>query len=251
MSAGEFLDEVLSASKRVPPEVATRMSGVAYTRFLKNRRRLLSLAYRLLKPISFKREKLEKRMISIDEFVISSADAIARSNRTGFVLTASLAAGLGLSDRLIAKIKWPWMRSWIPRRGGFYYVTALGFGFYVERTATGRKFVIELVTDFDRLERIFTYAGEVSAAVNWGVAVDQAESALLRPRTSRLESRYIGILGAVRSNPEHFSFTLITGLAIPPYLPIGMIYTNLTWRTRIPLVKIPLSMRSKLLEDDE
>lgn len=249
-TAREFLDEVLSVPKRIPPEVVAGMSPVSYARFLKNRRRLLALAYRLLRPISFQREKLEKRMIAIDEFVIKSADVIARSHRTGLVFTISLAAGLGLSERLVAKIKSERLRSWVPRRGGFYYVTALGFAAFVERTVKGRRLVIELVSDFDRLERILTYAGEISGAVNWGVAVDQASSTLLRARTSRMESSYVGILGVVRSNAEHFSYSLITGLAIPPYLPIGMVYTNRTWRTRIPVLKIPLSVRSKLLDED-
>ena len=206
---------------------------------------ILRLTHWLLRPISFSREKINSRMKAIDVFVIDSATAIAQSQRTGFVFSGSFSFGLGVSDKLVAKIKSPKIRKWIPKSGGFYHVLALGFGTFVRQSAdTKRHLVIDLFADFDRLEKVHTYAAEVSLAVNWGVAVDRST----RATRETLDSHYVGILGVVRKSADHFSYSLITGLALPPYLPIGMVYSNRTARARVSLVSIPLQWRSKTAE---
>lgn len=229
----EFIRDV----QRVPSEISKNMSAASFAKFLRNRRLILTMTYWLLRPISFSRAKLADRMTAIDEFVAKSSNAIAQSNRTGFVLSLSLSAGLGLSDKLISRIESKAIKTRIPKSGGFYYVLACGIGFFVRQTTPIRKhFVVDLFADIDVLEKIHTYAGEVSVAVNWGIAADTSKS----PSRETFKSHYIGILGVVRESVEHFSYSLITGLALPPYLPVGMVYSNGTTRARATVLAIPL-----------
>jgi hypothetical protein len=182
-------------------------------------------------------------MLAIDAFIAKSSDAIARSNRTGFVLSISLSFGLGISEKIVARIKSDRIRSLIPKSGGFYYVFSLGLGTFVSRIKRERKsLVFEFFSDFDRLDRVHTYAAEGSIALNWGVAVDRSAQAGI----AKMDSHYIGILGVVRQSDEHFSYSLITGLAFPPYLPVGMVYSNRTSRAHIALPGVPLFYRSNV-----
>lgn len=221
----------------IPPEISRRMKPKNFQRFLRNRAALLKLAHALLKPISFNDEKLANRMRQIDGFVMRSADAIAKSSRSGVVFSFSAAAGLGFSQKILDRIKSKAVRRFIPNGGGFYYVLAGGVGFFVRSDAvSGRRFLdIEVFFDGDRLKKIHTYAAEGSLAFNWGVALDRGA----RSGFTRMDSHYVGILGVVRQSQEHFSYSLITGLAIPPYLPVGMVYTNRTTRLRLPLMSLP------------
>lgn len=229
------LKEILQ-ERPVFSDIAKRMQPKQFRSFVRTRARLLNLAYGMLRPISWNKDKLAKRMSSIDDFVIESADAIAMSNRTGFVFSISGAFGLGISKRLLDKIRSERIKRFIPETGGFYYVLAAGGGIYIKQVGPNKnRLVVDVFVDFDRLQKIHTYAGEVSAAINWGVAVDQAEGRGM----DRLESHYIGILGVVRKSVSHFSYSLITGLALPPYLPVGMVYTNETFRPRATALNIP------------
>ncbi|CAN5437614.1 hypothetical protein BH10BDE1_BH10BDE1_05690 [soil metagenome] len=217
-------------------EVANRMQPEQYRSFVKTRARLLKFAYWLLRPVTWNRQKLADRMASIDQFVIESADSIATSDRTGIVLSISGSLGLGLSQKLIEKIKSERLKSLIPESGGFYYVLASGLGIYVQANEAGKnRLVIDLFADVDRLQSIHTYAGEVSLAVNWGIAVDKSKGASVES----LESHYVGILGVIRKSLDHFSYSLITGVALPPYLPVGMVYSNRTTRARVSILKVP------------
>ena len=230
------LDYIRDA-QRLPSEIAKSMSATSFAKFVRNRRRILTMTYWLLRPISFSREKLADRMAAIDEFVAKSSSAIAQSNRTGFVLSLSLSAGLGLSEKLISRIESEAVKARVPESGGFYYVLAGGVGLFVRQTTSTKKhFVVDVFADVDLLEKIHTYAGEVSVAVNWGIAADRSKAA----SAEKLDSHYIGILGVVRQSIEHFSYSLITGMALPPYLPIGMVYSNRTSRARATVLAIPL-----------
>lgn len=217
-------------------EAADRLSPEQYRSFLKNRRRLLTTAYWALRLVSWNKNKFADRMSEIDRFVIQSADAIARSRRTGFAVSATGAFGLGLSDYLKAKIKNEKFRAILPASGGFYYVLGVGGGAYIQQTTKKKNhFILEVFVDFDRLKKIHTYAAEVSAAVNWSIPVDDVKWASVE----KYDSHYVGILGVIRRGVSHFSYTLITGIAMPPYLPIGMVYTNETRRARVQILKIP------------
>jgi hypothetical protein len=233
------LREILDFNAKERPiflEIANRMQPEQYRSFVKTRARLLKFTYWLLRPVTWNREKLAKRMASIDQFVIESADSIATSDRTGIVLSLSGSLGLGLSQKIIEKIQSDRLRSLIPMSGGFYYVFASGFGVYIQQIENGKnRLVIDLFADVDRLQAIHTYAGEVSLAVNWGVTVDKSQGATVEG----FESHYIGILGVIRKSLDHFSYSLITGAAFPPYLPVGMVYTNKTTRARVSVLKLP------------
>lgn len=206
-------------------------------RFARNRVHILKIASWLLRPVTFSQSKFDERMAAIDAFIIKSSDAIVGSNRTGVVISFSLSLGLGLSDKLLSRISSSRVRSWIPESGGFYYVVSGGFGFYLhEKPRARRRLVLEFFSDFDSLDTVHTYAAEGSVAVNWGVAVDRAAA----PGIAKMNSHYIGILGVVRQSPEHFSYSLITGLAFPPYFPVGMVYTNQTSRAHFALPGLPL-----------
>ncbi len=225
----------------LPPELAKEMTSEQYARFLRNRAMILKLTHRLLRPVSFSREKINSRMDAIDTFVIQSARAISQSVRTGFVFSGSLSFGLGVSDKLVARIKSERLRRLMPKSGGFYYVIAAGFGIFVRQSTTARRhLVLEVFADVDRLDKVHTYAAEVSLAVNWGIAVDRSKGIT----REKLDSHYVGILGVIRKSAEHFSFSLITGLALPPYLPIGMVYSNVTTRFRASLITLPLFNRA-------
>jgi hypothetical protein len=233
------LKTILEANAKERPifsEISSRMQPDQYRSFLQARSRLLKFAYWLLRPVTWNREKLAERMVNIDQFVIESADSIATSNRTGVVISLSGSIGLGLSQKLIERIRSERIRSLIPKSGGFYHVFASGVGIYVQQNTNGKNsLVVDLFADFDRLQAIHTYAGEVSLAVNWGVAVDKSKG----PSVEGFESHYIGILGVIRKSLDHFSYSLITGAALPPYLPVGMVYTNTTKRARVSVLKIP------------
>lgn len=217
-------------------EIAKRMTKNQFEGFLRNRAWFLKAAHRILRPVTFNDEKFRDRMLKIDEFVIKSADAIAMSVRTGIVLTVSLSLGLGISERLRARIRNRILLRLIPESGGFYYVVGLGLGFFQQRISPQKnRLVCEFVGDLDRLQKIHTYAGEVSVALNWGVALDRASNS----GVEKMDSHYIGILGVMRQSAEHFSYSLITGFALPPYLPVGMVYSNYTSRLRIPFLRIP------------
>lgn len=216
-----------------------KLTPEQFRRFNRNRASILKITYWLLRPISFNKEKFLSRMASIDSFVIKSAEAIACSDRTGVVVSLSLSFGLGVSENLVSRIKSPTIRRLIPKNGGFYYVLSLGFGVFVHQTsASRRRLIFDVFSDLDTLDSVHTYAAEGSIALNWGVAVDRARVA----GVAKMKSHYIGILGVVRQSVDHFSYSLITGIAFPPYLPIGMVYSNRTSRARIALPAVPLSL---------
>ncbi len=228
----EILARVADPS-RISFDLKESMPSEQFASFVKKRELLLETFYKILRPISFNELKFENNLINLDRFLQESALTITKSERAGVVITGSLSLGLGLSNQIRETLKKNRFTRLLSYPNGFYYVLALGLGSFVHTENDDKKICFELTIDFDRLQKIKTYAGEISLAANWGFVVDQPP----RAQVQSLNSHYIGVLGVIRQGVDHFSYSGITGFAVPPFLPVGMIYSNSTKRMRIPLVK--------------
>lgn len=242
------LNQILDTS-RVPDSLRIELGEDGYQRFLKGRRRTLTLLYRLLRVVTYRNHRLFEKMHRLDLFVQDSAIAIAHSNRTGLVISISGSMGIGISAILMRKIRRHKLFKLLPRSGGFFLLLGAGLGVYRVRSENGGRdrLIVEGFVDFDRLKKIQTFASEVSVAANWGLVMDHSE----KKKLDQLESQYIGILGVVRQGQDHFSYSFVTGAAFPPLLPVGMVYENITKRYHIPFFSIPLlKLKSNRLDLD-
>lgn len=181
------------------------------------------------------KSRQQEAVAELNHVLDESEATFTGRTRTTYAPIVTLSVGAALPPALINRFeKTRWLRPLAKLPKVFVSIGA-GVGVHIQRSEkTGKRYLhIELIFEFESLERVKTFLFEVAANVNSTVIFDRKVDA-----QQDLLAHYLGAPVVLKRNSDSFSIATQTGLAIPPGTSLGMIYNSKTKRVRLPLFKI-------------